>query len=54
MGHSPLRALTAERSENLSAYEEINLTIALDNADLSLLPVFSDHVEWALGRTEAA
>ena len=51
-GTLPLRALTAERSENLSAYEEINLTIALDNADLSLLPVFSDHVEWALGRTE--
>ena len=53
-GTLPLRALTAERSENLSAYEEINLTIALDNADLSLLPVFSDHVEWALGRTEGS
>ena len=51
-GTLPLRALTAKRSENLSAYEEIDLTIVLDNADLSLLPVFSNHVEWAMGPTE--
>ncbi len=51
-GTLPLRALTAGRDETLNAYEQIDLTISLDNADLSLLPVFSDHVEWALGRTE--
>ena len=53
-GSIPLRALTAERSELVTAYDEIDLTIALDNADLSLLPVFSGQVEWALGRTEGS
>ena len=53
-GEIPLRALTAERSELVTAYDEINLTVALDNADLSLLPVFSEQVEWALGRTEGS
>ena len=53
-GSIPLRALTAERSELVTAYDEIDLTVALDNADLSLLPVFSEHVEWALGRTEGS
>lgn len=53
-GAIPLRALTAERSELVTAYDEIDLTLALDHADLSLLPVFSDQVEWALGRTEGS
>ena len=53
-GKLPLRALTADRDENINAYDEIDLTIALDNADLSLLPVFSKHVEWALGPTEGS
>ena len=51
-GTLPLRALTAARDEKLSAYEQLDLTVVLDNADLSLLPVFSKHVEWALGHTE--
>lgn len=51
-GTLPLRALTAAHDEELSAAEEFDLTISLDNADLSLLPVFSEQVEWALGRTE--
>ena len=51
-GKLPLRALTAKRNETLNSYEELDLSIALDNADLSLLPVFSKQVEWALGRTE--
>ena len=53
-GTLPLRALTAERGENLSAYEEIDLTVALDNADLSLLPIFAKQVEWAFGRAEGS
>ena len=51
-GTLPLRALTARSDETLSSYEQIDLTFVLDNADLSLLPVFSNSVEWALGRTE--
>ena len=51
-GTLPLRALTAERDEILNTYEQIDLTVVLDNADLSLIPVFSKQVEWALGRTE--
>jgi len=51
-GKLPVRALTAERGETLSSYEQIDLTLSLDNADLSLLPVFSNSVEWALGKTE--
>ena len=51
-GTLPLRALTANRDETLDAYDQIDLTIALDNADLSLIPVFFNQVEWALGRTE--
>ena len=53
-GTLPLRALTADRDETLDAYDQIDLTIALDNADLSLIPVFSNQVEWALGRTEGS
>ena len=51
-GTLPLRALTAERGDALDAYEQIDLTLALDNADLSLLPMLSERVEWAFGRTE--
>ncbi|WP_295162932.1 translocation/assembly module TamB domain-containing protein [Selenomonas sp. F0473] len=51
-GKLPLRALTARRDEALAAYDQIDLTLSLDNADLSLLPVFSDRVEWAVGHTE--
>ena len=51
-GKLPVRALTAAQDEQLGAYEQIDLTLSLDNADLSLLPVFSDRVEWALGKTE--
>ena len=53
-GTLPLRALTADRDETLDAYDQLDLTIALDNADLSLIPVFSNQVEWALGRTEGS
>lgn len=53
-GTLPLRALRAEHDEVLSAYEQFDLTLSLDKADLSLLPVFSKQVEWALGRTEGS
>ena len=51
-GIVPLRALTSDESDELAEYELIKLQIALDQADLSLLPVVSDYVEWALGATK--
>ena len=51
-GKLPLRALTAEDDQASDVREEFDLTLSLDHADLSLLPVFSEQVEWALGRTE--
>ena len=51
-GTLPLRALTAREDEALSDADQIDLVLSLDHADLSLLPVFSKNVEWALGHTE--
>ena len=41
-GFVPLRALTAHSKDKLSDNEQLGLTISLDGADLSLLPVLSD------------
>lgn len=51
-GIVPLRALTAESTEDLNGYEQIKLHLELNDADMSLLPVFSPQVEWALGKTD--
>ena len=51
-GIVPLRALTAGKDEWLDDYEQIQLQIGLQNADLSLLPTISKQVDWALGATE--
>ena len=51
MGIVPLRALVADESAELNEYERIKLNISLDQADLSLLPVMSKYVEWAIGET---
>ena len=53
-GIVPLRALTAGKDEWLADYEQIQLQIGLENADLSLLPTISKQVDWALGATEGA
>ena len=50
-GVVPLRALTAKSTEELDDYERIRLTVSLGNADLSLLPVLSKQVDWAMGAT---
>lgn len=51
-GKIPVRSLTADADERLAASEQIDLAVALDNADLSLLPILSPAVEWALGPTQ--
>lgn len=53
-GIVPLRALTASRDEWLEDYEQMQLQIGLQNADLSLLPTVSKQVDWALGATEGS
>lgn len=51
-GIVPLRALTAGKDEWLEDYEQIQLTIGLQDADLSLLPTISKEIDWAVGATE--
>lgn len=53
-GFVPLRALTAQTKENLPDNEQINLTVALDGADLSLLPVMSKHIAFGVGALEGS
>lgn len=50
-GIVPWRAVTAGRDEWLDDQEQIQLTVGLDQADLSLLPTLSKQVDWALGAT---
>ncbi len=48
-GFVPLRALTATSKEQLPDNEQLNLTVSLDGADLSLLPVLSKQIAWGIG-----
>ena len=50
-GKIPVRSLTAA-DETVASSDQIDLSLALDNADLSLLPILSPAVEWALGPTK--
>ncbi len=51
-GMLPLKAFTAERGEDLSEYDRINLRLSLDEADLGLLPLLSKEIDWAMGETD--
>ena len=53
-GIVPLRALTAGAEDALADYEQIRLNVSLDDADLSLLPVLSSQVDWAMGATKGS
>lgn len=48
-GFVPLKAVLAKSKENLPANEQLNLTVSLDDADLSLLPVLSSYVAFGVG-----
>lgn len=50
-GIIPLRAVFAGQDEVLDDIEQIQLTVSLDQADLSLLPTLSREVDWAIGAT---
>lgn len=49
-GTVPISALLVDSGERLSASEQLNLKVILDDADLSLLPVVSDQIAWAVGK----
>ena len=51
-GDIPLKSLTASSEEWLDVPEQLSLTVSLDQADLSLLPILSPSVDWALGPTQ--
>ena len=53
-GFVPLRALTARSKENLPDDEQLNLTVSLDGADLSLLPVLSKQISWGIGELDGS
>ncbi len=44
-GKIPVRSLTAAADETVASSEQIDLSLALDDADLSLLPILSPAVE---------
>ncbi|MBR1760356.1 MAG: translocation/assembly module TamB domain-containing protein [Schwartzia sp.] len=51
-GMLPLKAFTAQPGDELSEYDRINLRLSLDDADLGLLPLLSNEIEWAMGETD--
>jgi len=54
-GVVPLNALWAsQKPDEANDIEQIMLTVSLDHADLSLLPVFANQVEWAVGATQGS
>jgi translocation and assembly module TamB len=52
-GSVPLKALTT-KEENPDDYEQFNLSVSLDEADLSLLPFLSKEIDWAIGETQGS
>ncbi|WP_196593093.1 translocation/assembly module TamB domain-containing protein [Pectinatus sottacetonis] len=48
-GRVPIVALKAKPWEMLTQYDQIDLDISLDNADLSILPFLSKDIDWAAG-----
>ncbi|MBR6013171.1 MAG: translocation/assembly module TamB domain-containing protein [Selenomonadaceae bacterium] len=50
-GRLPIQAFYIDPGENITKDDEFDLTVSLDGADLSLLPVLSKYVSWAVGET---
>ena len=48
-GIIPLKAIGSKPWEMPDDYEQIKLKVSLDQADLSILPMLSDQVDWAIG-----
>lgn len=52
-GSIPLKAISGDM-EGLGAEDQLNLRVSLDQADLSLLPILSKEVDWAIGETDGS
>lgn len=50
-GKIPFEALTAKSPSELPDNEQLDLTLTLDNGNLSILPVLSEYLAWAMGDT---
>lgn len=48
-GFVPIKAVLAKSKENLPADEQLDLTVSLDDADLSLLPRISNYIAFGVG-----
>jgi translocation and assembly module TamB len=51
-GIIPLAAIMKDEGEQATVSEQMDLTVRLDDADLRILPMVSNYVEWAYGATE--
>ena len=54
-GRVPLISLEAKNDPSkLNDHDQLDLTVTLDDANLSLLPVISDYVAWAMGQMQGS
>lgn len=51
-GVIPLAAITKENQDNVTLKNQMDLKISLDQANLSILPLLTNGVSWALGETK--
>ncbi len=51
-GKIPVVAFYLDPGDNIKPEEQLDLTVSLDGADLSLLPVLNKNISWAIGETE--
>lgn len=50
-GKLPVVAFYLDPGDNIKPEEQLDLTVSLDGADLSLLPVLNKNISWAIGET---
>lgn len=53
-GVIPLAALLKKGQTNTALKDQMDLKVALDQADLSILPLLTDNVSWAAGETKGS
>lgn len=51
-GTIPVAALSSEGRRQATAADQMDVKVRLDQADLSILPLLTDEVDWAVGKTQ--
>lgn len=51
-GEIPLGALSSEGRQQATVADQMNLTVDLNEGNLSMLPLFNGHLTWAAGKTQ--